>query len=167
MCVLLLASDVFLPVPSSLVSTVCGMWWGVWLGTVVSTIGMTLGSVLGYGVGRWMGAGRVERWLGAEESQRLARLYARHGPWIVVILRPVPVLAEASTFFAGLSRMPATPFLVLSVAANLIVSIFYAALGDALRRFSPTAAFVLLIVVLALAVASYLRLRHRPDPRAS
>src|SRR5690349_18903334 len=44
----LLALDVFLPVPSSIVSTGAGVLLGFWRGAIVIWVGMTLGCVIGY-----------------------------------------------------------------------------------------------------------------------
>lgn len=57
----LLAADVVLPVPSSLVSAGLGAALGPLAGTLTSTLGMTLGSVVGYGLGRAAGAGGAQR----------------------------------------------------------------------------------------------------------
>lgn len=124
-CALLLASDVLLPVPSSLVSIACGTAFGFWPGALVSTLGMTLGSCLGYALGRWAGAAGLGHWASVADRGRVERLHARFGPWIVALLRPVPVLAEASTVVAGFGRWPWVPFLVLTTAANLVISLFY------------------------------------------
>jgi uncharacterized membrane protein YdjX (TVP38/TMEM64 family) len=147
LCVVLLVSDVLLPVPSSLVSTACGLWWGLWAGTALSALGMTLGSVLGYAIGRYAQSAR--RWVGEAEVARLERLFARHGEWIVVVLRPVPVLAEASAVFAGFSRMAIGRYMALSVAANVCVSLFYAGLGALIQRRAPAAGMLVLLLLLA------------------
>src|SRR5260370_10952152 len=47
----LLALDVFLPVPSSIVSTGAGVPLGFWRGTAVVWIGMTSGCTIGYASG--------------------------------------------------------------------------------------------------------------------
>jgi len=51
--VLLLALDVLLPIPSSLVSVAAGSTLGVVAGTMAIWAGMSLGSLLGYCVGRF------------------------------------------------------------------------------------------------------------------
>ena len=61
--------------------------------------------------------------------ERLRRLGQRFGPWVVVLTRPVPVLAESAVLFAGLGRMPFLPFMVMTAAANLGISLIYAAVG--------------------------------------
>ena len=53
----------------------------------------------------------------------------RFGEWVIVVSRPIPVLAEASVLFAGLSGMPASRFLLLSTLSNLGISAVYAAVG--------------------------------------
>lgn len=164
LCVLLLASDVLLPVPSSVVSAACGAWWGLWLGSALSALGMILGSCLGYGLGRWAGTGRLG--MGPGEEAKLHRLYARYGEWITVILRPVPVLAEASAIFAGLSRMSWTRFLGLSILANVVVSLFYAGAGVLIGGHSEAAGFIALILVLALAAGVLKATLFRPGDRS-
>jgi uncharacterized membrane protein YdjX (TVP38/TMEM64 family) len=99
LCVALLASDVVLPVPSSVVSTAAGLWWGLWEGAALSTLGMQLGSWLGYALG--MRATALRRWVGEDEAERLHRAFARHGEWIVVTLRPVPVPVDPADASEG------------------------------------------------------------------
>ncbi len=157
LCIGLLAGDVLLPVPSSLVSTACGLWWGLWAGAALSAFGMTLGSALGYVIGR--NAPSVRRWVGDDEMARLERWFARQGEWIVVILRPVPVLAEASAVFAGFSRMNPARFAALSIAANACVSLFYAGLGSLIQRRAPAAGTLVLLLLLAAVAAGGIAVR--------
>lgn len=126
----LLAADVFLPVPSSLVSTACGSVLGLVAGTCVSWIGMTAGCALGYGVGLKAGRPTVLRLAGTAEALRVERAAERYGRGILVLFRAVPVLAEVSVMFAGISRMPVRWFLLDVSLANLGISITYAALGS-------------------------------------
>ena len=48
-----LAFDIFLPVPSCLVSSMCGMFLGAWLGFGVSFAAMTASSLAGFLIGRF------------------------------------------------------------------------------------------------------------------
>jgi uncharacterized membrane protein YdjX (TVP38/TMEM64 family) len=125
----LLAGDIALPVPSSLAATAAGALLGFWRGTLTCWAGMTVGSVLGYLLGARAGGTALRRMVGESEVARLARLAERHGPWFLVALRAVPVLAEASVVFAGVSRMPWRGFLTAAVLANLGISATYAAVG--------------------------------------
>lgn len=127
--VLLLASDVLLPVPSSLVSTAAGAALGWTAGTAASTAGMTAGAMIAYGLGRAAGRPFITRWVGAAEMARFDRLFSRVGAWAIVLARPVPVLAESSAFLLGSNAYPVKRFVLLSAAANLAISAVYAAIG--------------------------------------
>jgi len=125
---LLLASDIVMPVPSSLASTACGMVLGFLGGALVSFAGMTLSSVAGYFIGRYA-SGSADKWIGANEVAMLKEFQRRQGVWLLLALRPVPVLAEASVVFCGLSRQPfGQAFAVVSLG-NAAVSLAYAAVG--------------------------------------
>lgn len=121
----LLAADVFLPVPSSILSTAAGVLLGIPLGFLTNFAGMMLGAWLGFRVGAPAG----ERVLRDPDRIRLERLWSRWGAWTIVLTRPVPVLAEAAVVFAGASGMEARSFLRYSALANAAVSLFYAVAG--------------------------------------
>jgi uncharacterized membrane protein YdjX (TVP38/TMEM64 family) len=125
----LLAADVVLPVPSSLVSTASGMLLGFWSGAAASWIGMMAGCLGGYWIGARAGRAAASRLVGTSELERVASASRRFGDGMVVLFRAVPVLAEASVLFAGAVRMPLARFLVVSGLSNLGISIAYAAVG--------------------------------------
>lgn len=125
----LLGSDIFLPIPSSIVSTACGVVHGFAGGMIVSALGMTFSCLTGYAIAKWMGRPLVSRFVGEKELTRLHDMEGKYGDWIIVIARPIPVLAEASVLFLGLGAMPFVRFAVLSTVSNLAISIVYAAAG--------------------------------------
>ncbi|MCA9440759.1 MAG: TVP38/TMEM64 family protein [Candidatus Omnitrophica bacterium] len=124
-----LALDVFLPVPSSLVSTACGHYLGFFTGLIVSLVGMILGCFAGYGTGISLGRKAADRFVGTHELERLEKGGERWGDWMVAVFRPIPVLAEASVVYAGMSRIPFVRFTLVSSLANLGVSLVYAGIG--------------------------------------
>jgi uncharacterized membrane protein YdjX (TVP38/TMEM64 family) len=128
--VTLLAVDVLLPVPSSIVSTLAGALLGFPAGFAASLVGMTLGCQLGYGLGRW-GAPFVRRLIADDELARVSAHVERRGAWAFALLRPVPVLAEASAFWAGVMRVPPPRFFAVTLVANAAISAIYAAAGAA------------------------------------
>ena len=124
----LLALDVFLPVPSSIVSTGAGVLLGFWRGTAVIWIGMTVGCAIGYAFGA-RAAIAARKLVGADGLTRAGRVMDRYGPWALVVCRPIPVLAESSVVFAGLVRTPVGPFIWLTTLSNLGIALAYAAVG--------------------------------------
>jgi uncharacterized membrane protein YdjX (TVP38/TMEM64 family) len=143
----LLALDVFLPVPSSIVSTGAGVLLGFWRGAAVIWIGMTLGCLLGYVFGAYSAA-PARRLVGADGLSRAGKVMDRYGLFAIVICRPIPVLAESSVVFAGLVRSPLVPFLWLTALADLGIALAYAAVG----AFSMQAGSFLLTFAGALAL---------------
>lgn len=124
----LLALDVFLPVPSSLVSAAAGVLLGLVWGTVVVWVGMTVSCVIGYAVGARSSA-LARRLVGADGLARAADAATRYGLAALALCRPVPVLAEASVVMAGMMRVPPARFAVVCVWSNLGVAFVYAAIG--------------------------------------
>jgi uncharacterized membrane protein YdjX (TVP38/TMEM64 family) len=127
--VALLASDVLLPIPSSIVGTAAGALLGFQLGTAAAALGMTLGCMVGYGLGRRFGRAGASRLVGPQELERAAARAVRFGEVAVLACRPVPVLAEASVVAAGVIRAPFARFLFVVAGANLAISAWYAAVG--------------------------------------
>ena len=126
----LLATDILLPVPSSIVSTVAGCFLGLAGGTLVSFMGMTISCLAGYALGRFFGSTLAPRAIGADELAKLESLSERLGDWVVVVTRPVPVLAEAAVFFVGMGHMKLSRFILLSSMSNLAISLVYATIGS-------------------------------------
>ena len=150
----LLTFDVFLPVPSSLVSAATGVVLGFWPATALIWSSMTLACLLGYGFGR-SAAGAARRFVGEPGLARATRLATEHGHYAIAICRPVPVLAEASIIVSGLVRAPLTRFLPVVLWSNLGIAVVYAAIGAfAMRAESFLLAFLGAILVPALAAVA-------------
>ena len=125
---LALALDIFLPVPSSLASTWCGMLFGWAGGAFLSFMAMNVSCVLGILVG-YYAAPLARKLIGEQENGALRRFYDRYGVIVLIALRAVPVLAEASVLFAGLARMSLRRTLLWSVIGNAAVSLAYGIVG--------------------------------------
>ncbi len=125
----LLGSDILLPVPSSIASTACGLLLGFVGGTLVSLAGMITSCVIGYFLAAKLGQPFVAKMVGEKSMAHFRKLQAKYGYWVVVITRPVPVLAEIAVLSAGLGQIPFWRFLWLSSLSNLGISIVYAAIG--------------------------------------
>lgn len=127
---LLLAADVVLPVPSTIVISVLGGLLGVLGGTLVATAALTLGCALGYWLGRRLGHDVIERMIGRDDFAYLTHQLDRYGLLMLVLCRPVPVLAEASVIAAGVAGLPARQVLAVTTLANIGVAATYAVLGS-------------------------------------
>lgn len=128
--VVMLTVDVLLPVPSSIIGTVSGSFLGFIWGTFFTALGLTTGALLGFALGKILGRPAMNRWIGADELQKLDELVDRHGVSILILLRPVPLFAEASTLLLGCSRMHWPMFLLATVPIHLLLASVYALLGN-------------------------------------
>lgn len=124
----LLALDVLLPVPSSIVSAAAGVLLGFWLGTLVIWAGMTVSCLVAYVIGA-RAAGLTRRIVGDDGLRRARAIAGRYGDFAIVLCRAVPVVAEASVIFAGVMHAPPGRFLAVCALANLGIAVGYAAIG--------------------------------------
>lgn len=148
----LLATDTFLPVPSSLVNTLAGSQLGTLGGTLVCWIGMNLGAALGFALARYFGQPLARRLSRPEHLERMQRLNSRYGPGILIAFRAVPVLAEATVLLAGMHQLAWPRFLLPITLANLGIAFAYAAFGShaAQQQWLPVALGVSLAIPLLL-----------------
>jgi membrane protein DedA with SNARE-associated domain len=116
----LLAGDVVLPIPSSIVGTLLGARLGFLPGWLWSWSGMVAGNLIGYGGGRLLFAR-----LRTEVPQTPALL-------VLFASRPVPILAEAVCFAAGGARMAFLPFTATATAGNALYALVLAGNGATL-----------------------------------
>ena len=123
-----LASDILLPIPSCLASTLCGMFLGLSLGFLTSFLAMSTSAALGYWIGL-KSSKLATKIVGKEEMETLQLWQSRGGPFLLLALRPVPILAEASLVFAGLGRYPVRDAIIQVSLGNALVSAVYAVTG--------------------------------------
>jgi len=126
----ILASDVFLPVPSGPISTLAGSQLGFAAGTLVSTLGMTLGAALAFGLAKAWGRPLAQRYSSPEQLAELEASCSQHGVWMLILTRPLPILAEACALLVGALQMTWQQFLPTVVVSNLIIAATYSALGQ-------------------------------------
>ena len=153
----LLAGDVLLPVPSSLVSLAAAGALGIWLGTVTIWAGMTLGCLIGWAAGRGLLA-PVDSAIAAADARM-----PHWGLWVVILCRPVPVLAEMSVLVAAARGMRLDLLMLACSVANLPVALAYGYFGAAFLGEVPIPG--LLAAVVLICVAGLL-LRHLKPMKA-
>lgn len=151
----LLASDIFLPVPSSMVSTLGGWRLGWLAGTLVSWCGLSLGATVGYALARRWGQPFALWFTRADELQRMTVLSQQYGAVILVLTRGVPVLAEASVLLMGIHQLSWRRFLPAVLLSNLGIALAYSAFGDFAERHGwlPLALAVSIAIPVLLALA--------------
>lgn len=165
----LLAIDIFIPVPSSIVMVLSGAVFGVWWGALLAFLGSIGGEWLGFELARRYGAAWFSRFIGDEdERRRLNRILATHGAAAVVVTRALPIVMETMSVVAGLSAMTRRTFLLASAIGTAPIVIVYAYAGAASRETgSLVPAIVILIAVAAGGWVWYRSIRTEPSSAGS
>lgn len=126
----LLSTDILLPIPSSVISTLSGWQLGWWLGTLATWIGMNLGAIIGFAMARRWGK-PFALWFSKEEDLERMRIVSdRYGPFVLVLTRAMPVFAEATVLIAGIHQLAWRRFLPAVIFSNLGIALAYSAFGD-------------------------------------
>ncbi|MCX5510021.1 3-dehydroquinate synthase [Pseudomonas sp. BJa3] len=150
----LLALDVVLPVPSSMVALFAVATLGSVGGYLVIFIGLCLGAGLGYALGAGYFRLLSSR-LGLHQRQP-GQLAYRLGTLSLICLRGVPVLAETSVVAAGMQRYPLRAFILVTTLANAGLALAYSAIGSFLVAQNALLVTLLAGMVLpALFIAGY------------
>lgn len=148
----LLAVDVFLPIPSSLIMILSGAVFGVWWGAVLAFCGSIGGEWFGFEMARRYGTGLSSRFVGdAAEMQRLNQILRTHGAAAVVVTRALPVVMETMSVVAGLSTMPRRTFLVASILGTAPIVAVYAYAGAMSRETGSLVPAIVILVAVAAA----------------
>lgn len=104
--VLLLAIDLFLPVPSTIIMILAGFTLGPVLGPTASSLGAMAAGIGGYAGCRAGGRRIYRRLVDEEEEARFSRLFEEWGALAFVVSRAFPMAPEVLACVAGMSRMP-------------------------------------------------------------
>jgi 3-dehydroquinate synthase len=159
--ILLLAFDVVLPVPSTLLALLATTFLGFIGGSLAIFIGLCSCALFGY----LLGAGYfrlASQWLSDKDKQQGGELADKLGTLALVCLRGIPVLAEVSVLAAGMRRYPLRKFLLVTTLANAGLALAYGYIGSFL---AGEEAFLLRILTsiflpsLFLAFCSFLKRR--------
>jgi len=179
--VLVLAENVFPPIPSELVLPLAGYLasrgrMDLTLVIVSATVGSVLGALVLYEAGARTGRARLRRfidWMPLLEGADLDRAeswFARHGQASVLIGRCIPVVRSLISVPAGFAEMPRWRFVALTTIGSGLWNAVFVVAGYALgqqfteiERYSGwlnTAVYIALAVLLALGLRRALRRRR-------
>jgi membrane protein DedA with SNARE-associated domain len=125
----LLGTDVLLPIPSSLVSTLAGGQLPAWVAILASWTGLNLGAAVGFWAGRTGGRALAERLADPSDLQQMQRVAQPYAATALVVTRALPILAEATVLLLGVQGIAWRRFWPPVLLSNLGIAIAYSALG--------------------------------------
>jgi uncharacterized membrane protein YdjX (TVP38/TMEM64 family) len=127
--ILLLMSDLVLPVPGTAVMSAAGYLWGTLVGGLVAAAGSFLSGLFAYGLCRQFGRGMAAKLAGEKDLERGERIFRTRGVLFVAISRSFPLLAEVIPCLAGLTRMPFREFVGALAIGCLPMAFIFAYIG--------------------------------------
>lgn len=161
----LLATDIFLPIPSSMISTLAGWELGTVGGAAASWVGLSLGAVIGFALAKRWGSPLVAWLTRPDDLERTNRLAERFGPLLLVLGRGVPVLAEATVLLCGMHGLTWRKFLPPVLLSNLGLAIAYAAFGQLAERYQWLPLALAVSIALPVLMAAAFRLVSKSEPQ--
>lgn len=144
--VVLLVSDLVLPIPATPLMSAAGYVFGTFAGGLAGAAGSFAAGMIGYSLCRLFGQKVAHRLAGKDALAGHEALFQRSGPWIVAASRWMPLLPEVVSCLAGLTRMPVRVFAVSLACGALPMGFAFAAIGSA-GRANPTLAITLSALV--------------------
>ena len=164
----LLAADVFIPVPSSVVMILSGAAFGVWWGALIAGVGSIAGEWLGFELARRYGSAWASRFVGDErEVARLNAMIAKHGAAAVAITRPLPVVMETMSLVAGVSTMTRGTFLLASVIGTAPIVLAYAYAGAMSQEIGSLVPAIVILLAIGGAGLVWYRASRPPSSATS
>ncbi len=130
MGIVLLISDILLPVPATGIMAALGAVYGPWAGGAASVIGSVCAGLMGYGIAKFFGQRASTRIASQEEIERFRSFFDRWGSYAIILSRIMPVIPEVTTILAGLSGMNFRRFLLALIAGSLPVSFLFSWMGS-------------------------------------
>lgn len=128
--IVLLMSDLLLPIPATAVMAGLGYLYGPILGGLISSLGSFLSGLLGYEICRRLGRRGAIWILGEKDLEKGERLYASVGGWLVVLSRWLPVFPEVVACMAGLTRMSIHAFYLALTCGSIPLGFAFSAVGS-------------------------------------
>jgi uncharacterized membrane protein YdjX (TVP38/TMEM64 family) len=157
----LMITDIFVPIPNTLIITLMGQIYGPILGGLIGTLGTFSAGVIAYGLTRMLGK-RFASWLLGAERETAEKFFKRNGAFAVACSRWLPLLPEAISCLAGLARMPFGKYCLALLCGAVPMCFAYSALAlVSENEIIPLIISILLPVPVWWVAARLLYLRRR------
>lgn len=167
---LMFLENVFPPIPSELIMPLAGFVaasgeMNIWLVILSGTAGSLAGALFWYGIGVWLGRGRVE-WairrfgriltMSLDDLETAREWFRWKASWAVFLGRLVPTVRTLISVPAGVAPMPLGPFMIWTTLGTAAWTAILAAAGYVLESqydriegwIDPVSKGVVIVVVL-------------------
>lgn len=143
-----LALDLVLPTPSSVVMTLNGKLFGTLAGSLINMVGLCAGGALAWCAGRCIQSG-LQRFVSDQDRSRAAAKLRSQGIAVLILSRPIPIMAEAIAVTAGASGLSFSRYALGIFCGSLPISILYAYAGSRMTGDSAGLLVFLFVFILS------------------
>lgn len=138
-------------IPSIMLMVVAVLAYGPLWGGLLAWGGVTAAALLAFGIGRAVGVGTVERFMGTRTRRKMERAVNRYGIGAIIAARIESILStDAVSFVAGLVCMKLWHFLLATAIGTAPLAILTAWLGQDWRRTQTGLAIASVISIAAI-----------------
>ncbi len=144
------------PIPGEATGLAGGFLFGVSLGFFYSTIGLTAGTLACFGIGRWLGAGFIQRFVADHHWEKMGFIVEAEGAIVCFILYLIPGFPkDIISYLFGLSPMPFWVFTVVSTLGRAPGTWILSAQGGQMAAGRVWELALLMAIVAAIAIPVY------------
>lgn len=134
----LLFIDIFVSVPTLVITTLAGFFLGFPLGAIAAFIGMSLAAFTGYTISNLWGEKAIALLIKDEkERYELVETFHRHGPVMIILSRAAPMVPEVAACMAGATKMRSSRYGILFTISTLPYALIAAYAGSISTMESP------------------------------
>ncbi|MDV6316865.1 VTT domain-containing protein [Idiomarina sp. HP20-50] len=163
--ILILFADLFVAIPTLSVILLGGFFLGPVTASLSAITGLLFAGVVGYVLNRSYGS-YLFKWLIKSQTQRNEAISAfnKHGYYIILLSRAVPILPEVSACLSGLTKLPFWKFITCWLISIVPYSVIASYAGSISTVQDPSPAIITAISFTAFfGVAWFLLKKYKID----
>jgi uncharacterized membrane protein YdjX (TVP38/TMEM64 family) len=132
----LLISDLLIPIPSSVVMTFSGRMYGFINGGLIALLGSLTASIIGFLIFRKTSTYISKYILSERDQQSMNESFSKWGEGVLILSRMIPLLTETMSCYAGLTSISLKRFLLVITLGTVPVVFYYSYFGSQLETVS-------------------------------
>lgn len=160
----LLLSDIFIPVPSSVIMIGHGAVFGVLWGTLLSWTASVGGTMIGWWIGH-RGSRLIGKVVSPAEKETANIFLQQWGTLAIVISRFIPFISETVAIMSGATSIGWKRVLLATFVGTLPAALIYAIAGTVTTNLAS--GFLVMIAVVTLAAVTWYVGKQLVEPRST
>lgn len=144
---LMVLQSVLAPIPAFLITFANAMIFGWWKGAILSWTSSMVGALLCFYIARTFGRDVVLKFTTNEAISQMEEYFKKYGSKTILICRLLPFMSfDLVSYFAGLTSMSVTSFLIATGIGQLPATVIYSYVGGMLTGGTKILVTALLII---------------------